>query len=121
MNETYSWIKATIINDHNNDDNNHNHNHDNDKDKDNDDHNNNNNNNNKVTAVIATLSDINMAFCWRCTKCCEGVEFHVWFVGSYVDFVPFFPWVRVFKKEYTMEFVRIKSLRRKKDVFFSIL
>ena len=76
---------------------------------------------NKVTAVIATLSDINMAFGWRCTKCCEGVEFHVWFVGSYVDFVPFFPWVRVFKKEYTMEFVRIKSLRRKKDVFFSIL
>ena len=47
-----------------------------------------------------------MAFCWRCTKCCKGVDFSLWPVGSYVHFVPFFSWVRVFTKAFCLEFVR---------------
>ena len=61
---------------------------------------------NKVTAVIATQGDISMAFCWSCTKCCKGVDFSLWPVGSYVHFVPFFSWICVFTKALSLEFVR---------------
>ena len=71
--------------------------------------------------MTATLGDIHMAFSWRCTKWCKGVDFNLWSVGSYVHFVPFFPWVRVFTKAFCLEFVRIGTIRRKKDVVLFII
>ena len=74
----------------------------------------------RCTAVIATLGDIHMSFCWRCTKCCKGVDFHLWSVGSYVHFVPFFHGFVSSQRRFAWNSCVLEPSAEKKTSFFTI-